>query len=108
MAIRLTRYSLKVTNAQLVNICSYLLVNYLVSKTTAISDMSSLFISLFGVTITLRMLQNCDMIVVKVVPVPELYLTAVLLNHQKTGAQHLHIARDDAENVFGYVFVVSS
>lgn len=54
MAIRLTRYSLNVTNAQLVNICSYLLVNYLVSKTAAISNMSSLFISLCGVTITLR------------------------------------------------------
>ena len=36
----------------------------------------------------------------KVVPVPELYLVSVKLHHNKTGAEHLHIARDDPNNVF--------
>lgn len=38
-----------------------------------------------------------------VIPVPEFSLTAVLLHH-RTGAQHLHIARDDSDNVFGVAF----
>ncbi|EAQ90658.1 hypothetical protein CHGG_02593 [Chaetomium globosum CBS 148.51] len=32
--------------------------------------------------------------------VPELELTALHLRHDKTGAEHLHIARDDSNNVF--------
>ena len=32
--------------------------------------------------------------------VPELFLTAVSLQHDKTGAQHLHIARQDENNTF--------
>ncbi|XP_046847689.1 presequence protease, mitochondrial-like [Xenia sp. Carnegie-2017] len=36
----------------------------------------------------------------KVVPVPELYLVSVKLSHDKTGAEHLHVARDDPNNVF--------
>ncbi|KAI0212017.1 Presequence protease, mitochondrial [Lamellibrachia satsuma] len=40
----------------------------------------------------------------EVVPVPELYLTAVMLTHDNTRAQHLHIAREDANNVFGVAF----
>lgn len=40
----------------------------------------------------------------KVVPVPELFLVSVQLTHNNTGAQHLHIARDDANNVFGVAF----
>ena len=37
----------------------------------------------------------------KVVPVPELYLTAIKLNHDATGAEHLHVAREDSNNSFG-------
>ncbi|KAL2371742.1 Mitochondrial presequence protease, partial [Blastomyces gilchristii] len=32
--------------------------------------------------------------------VPELHLTAVLLKHDKTEADYLHVARDDKNNVF--------
>ncbi|KAL3465543.1 Metalloenzyme, LuxS/M16 peptidase-like protein [Aspergillus heterothallicus] len=36
--------------------------------------------------------------------VPELHLTAIRLRHDKTGADYLHIARDDKNNVFGIGF----
>ncbi|KAK4219510.1 Metalloenzyme, LuxS/M16 peptidase-like protein [Rhypophila decipiens] len=36
--------------------------------------------------------------------VPELELTALHLQHDKTGAEHLHIARDDSNNVFSIGF----
>lgn len=36
--------------------------------------------------------------------VPELELTALHLEHDKTGAQHLHIAREDKNNVFAIGF----
>lgn len=36
--------------------------------------------------------------------VPELQLTAVQLHHVKTGAEYLHIARDDKNNVFSIGF----
>ncbi|KAJ1329705.1 presequence protease [Microdochium nivale] len=36
--------------------------------------------------------------------VPELQLTAVHLQHDKTGADYLHIARDDSNNVFSIGF----
>ncbi|KAK4169157.1 putative mitochondrial presequence protease [Cladorrhinum sp. PSN259] len=36
--------------------------------------------------------------------VPELELTALHLRHDKTGAEHLHIARDDSNNVFSIGF----
>lgn len=36
--------------------------------------------------------------------VPELELTALHLNHDKTGADYLHIARDDSNNVFSIGF----
>jgi hypothetical protein len=36
--------------------------------------------------------------------VPELHLTAVHLNHDKTGADYLHVAREDKNNVFGIGF----
>lgn len=36
--------------------------------------------------------------------VPELHLTAVLLKHDKTDADYLHVARDDKNNVFGIGF----
>jgi Zn-dependent M16 (insulinase) family peptidase len=36
--------------------------------------------------------------------VPELELTALHLQHDKTGAEYLHIARDDANNVFSIGF----
>lgn len=38
------------------------------------------------------------------VPVPELKLTAVDLVHEQTGAQHLHIDREDKNNVFSIAF----
>lgn len=36
--------------------------------------------------------------------VPELHLSAVLLKHDKTAADYLHVARDDKNNVFGIGF----
>lgn len=36
--------------------------------------------------------------------VPELHLSAILLKHEKTDADYLHIARDDKNNVFGIGF----
>lgn len=36
--------------------------------------------------------------------VPELELTAVHLQHDKTGADYLHVARDDKNNVFSIGF----
>lgn len=40
----------------------------------------------------------------RVMPVPELKLTAVHLIHGHTGAEHLHIDRDDRNNVFSIGF----
>jgi hypothetical protein len=40
----------------------------------------------------------------RVKQVPELELTALELEHNKTGAEYLHIARDDANNVFSIGF----
>jgi len=36
--------------------------------------------------------------------VPELELTALHLQHNKTGAEYLHVARDDKNNVFSIGF----
>lgn len=36
--------------------------------------------------------------------VPELHLSAILLKHDKTNADYLHVARDDKNNVFGIGF----
>ncbi|KAK4940464.1 Mitochondrial presequence protease [Elasticomyces elasticus] len=36
--------------------------------------------------------------------VPELHLTALQLEHEKTGAEYLHVARDDKNNVFAINF----
>lgn len=36
--------------------------------------------------------------------IPELHLTAVLLKHDKTDADYLHVARQDRNNVFGIGF----
>ena len=36
--------------------------------------------------------------------VPELCLTAYMLKHEKTGAEHVHLARNDNENAFGVLF----
>uniref|UniRef100_A0A4W6CE93 Pitrilysin metalloproteinase 1 n=1 Tax=Lates calcarifer TaxID=8187 RepID=A0A4W6CE93_LATCA len=41
---------------------------------------------------------------VKEVTVPDLFLTAVKLTHDKTGAQYLHAARDDSNNLFSVQF----
>lgn len=35
---------------------------------------------------------------------PELELSAIELHHDKTGAQYLHLARDDSNNVFSIGF----
>ncbi len=40
----------------------------------------------------------------KIKHVPELHLTALQLEHAKTGAEYLHIARDDKNNVFAINF----
>ncbi|TPX06923.1 uncharacterized protein E0L32_011147 [Thyridium curvatum] len=42
--------------------------------------------------------------VLRTKPVPELDLAALHLQHDKTGAEHLHIARDDSNNVFSIGF----
>lgn len=44
-------------------------------------------------------------VVQHVVPVPELQLTAVGLEHVATGAQHLHVDRKDTNNVFWYAWL---
>lgn len=36
--------------------------------------------------------------------VPELQLTAIQLHHEKTGAEYLHVARDDKNNMFSIGF----
>ncbi len=46
----------------------------------------------------------CGYTVKRSIDVPEFELTAVELVHDKTGAQHLHIDRDDRNNVFSMVF----
>lgn len=40
----------------------------------------------------------------RVKQVPELELTALELRHDRTGADYLHLARDDANNVFSIGF----
>ncbi|KAF2876458.1 Metalloenzyme, LuxS/M16 peptidase-like protein [Massariosphaeria phaeospora] len=40
----------------------------------------------------------------RVKKVPELELTAVQLQHDRTGAEYMHVARDDANNVFSISF----
>ncbi|XP_036940263.1 presequence protease, mitochondrial [Acanthopagrus latus] len=40
----------------------------------------------------------------EVAVVPDLFLTAVKLTHDKTGAQYLHTARDDSNNLFSVQF----
>ncbi|XP_064201881.1 presequence protease, mitochondrial isoform X1 [Anguilla rostrata] len=40
----------------------------------------------------------------EVTPVPDLCLTAVKLTHDSTGAQYLHVARDDSNNLFSVQF----
>ncbi|XP_078089031.1 presequence protease, mitochondrial isoform X1 [Mustelus asterias] len=40
----------------------------------------------------------------QVTAVPDLFLTAIKLNHDNTGAQYLHIARDDPNNLFSVQF----
>ncbi|KAM6989396.1 presequence protease, mitochondrial [Tautogolabrus adspersus] len=40
----------------------------------------------------------------EIVAVPDLFLTAVKLTHDKTGAQYLHAARDDSNNLFSVQF----
>ncbi|XP_028329334.1 presequence protease, mitochondrial isoform X2 [Gouania willdenowi] len=40
----------------------------------------------------------------EVVAVPDLFLTAVKLTHDQTGAQYLHAARDDSNNLFSVLF----
>ncbi|KAG7455238.1 hypothetical protein MATL_G00254490 [Megalops atlanticus] len=42
--------------------------------------------------------------VTEVTAVPDLFLTAVKLNHDNTGAQYLHVARDDSNNLFSVQF----
>lgn len=49
--------------------------------------------------------QNIHGFTVKeVVAVPDLFLTAVKLTHDETGAQYLHAARDDSNNLFSVQF----
>lgn len=38
-----------------------------------------------------------------VMEVPEFDLVTVKLTHDNTGAQHLHLARNDSNNAFGYL-----
>ena len=34
--------------------------------------------------------------------IPDFHMVAVKLEHERTGAEHLHLARDDQNNVFRY------
>lgn len=43
-------------------------------------------------------------IVDQITPVQEMYLTAIKLTHLGTGAQYLHLSRDDSNNVFSIGF----
>ncbi|OXU19286.1 hypothetical protein TSAR_002748 [Trichomalopsis sarcophagae] len=43
-------------------------------------------------------------IVDQITPVKEMYLTAIKLTHLGTGAQYLHLSRDDSNNVFSIGF----
>ena len=47
-------------------------------------------------------------VVQEVAPVPEYQLTAVKLEHIATGAQHLHVARKDSDNVFWCVVLCTN
>eukprot|EP00794_Sanderia_malayensis_P000543 gene543-1197_t len=38
----------------------------------------------------------------QVEPIEDFQMVAVKLEHDKTGAEHLHVARDDQNNVFRY------
>ncbi|KAM9229505.1 presequence protease, mitochondrial isoform 2-T2 [Dugong dugon] len=40
----------------------------------------------------------------QVTPIPELFLTAVKLSHDNTGARYLHLAREDKNNLFSVQF----
>ncbi|XP_023404516.1 presequence protease, mitochondrial isoform X1 [Loxodonta africana] len=40
----------------------------------------------------------------QVTPIPELFLTAVKLSHDNTGARYLHLAREDNNNLFSVQF----
>ncbi|XP_006874805.1 PREDICTED: presequence protease, mitochondrial [Chrysochloris asiatica] len=40
----------------------------------------------------------------QVTPIPELFLTAVQLSHENTGARYLHLAREDKNNLFSVQF----
>ncbi|GFS14839.1 presequence protease, mitochondrial [Elysia marginata] len=40
----------------------------------------------------------------RVEEVPDFFITAVMLTHDKTGAEHLHAARDDENNTFSVTF----
>lgn len=40
------------------------------------------------------------LLLIQVTPVPELFLTAVKLSHDGTGARYLHLAREDTNNLF--------
>lgn len=46
---------------------------------------------------------DCPASALQVTPVPELFLTAVKLSHEGTGAQYLHLAREDSNNLFRWV-----
>lgn len=53
-----------------------------------------------AVTSYIQRLPEVTVGVLQVDEVPELFLTAVSLTHDKTGAKHLHVARDDPNNTF--------
>ncbi|XP_015189441.1 PREDICTED: presequence protease, mitochondrial [Polistes dominula] len=40
----------------------------------------------------------------EIAKIDEIYLTAIRLTHLSTGAQYVHLARDDSNNVFGVAF----
>ncbi|XP_072010102.1 presequence protease, mitochondrial isoform X2 [Engystomops pustulosus] len=43
----------------------------------------------------------------EVTPVPDLFLTAIRLEHDKTGAKYLHLAREDSNNLFNVQFLTT-
>jgi len=41
----------------------------------------------------------------RVVPVPDFNANAIYLKHNLTGAHHLHVDRNDSNNLFGFDFL---
>uniref|UniRef100_A0A8C1IT48 Presequence protease, mitochondrial n=1 Tax=Cyprinus carpio TaxID=7962 RepID=A0A8C1IT48_CYPCA len=59
---------------------------------------------LYNATVRLGKIKMIVFQTFKVTAVPDLFLTSVKLSHDATGAQYLHAARDDSNNLFSVQF----